>query len=143
MDTIVKIITNREDYDIRDSAENALTIEETIEILKYLPPKAKIVFSNDNGYTFACAVLGTFYYDGEPLVSRDYAKAFNYLSKAAADSRNIGNDGLLAEVYKKLGACYRFGRGTEVDQSLASYYTEQAAKYGDQGSVDAVKMLRR
>ena len=99
--------------------------------------------SADNGYTFACAVLGTFYYDGEPLVSRDYAKAFNYLSKAAADSRNIGNDGLLAEVYKKLGACYRFGRGTEVDQSLASYYTEQAAKYGDQGSVDAVKMLRR
>ena len=51
MDTIVKVITNREDYDIRDSAENALTIEETIEILKYLPPKAKIVFSNDNGYT--------------------------------------------------------------------------------------------
>ena len=53
MDTIVKVITKREDYDIRDSAENALTIEETIEILKYLPPKAKIVFSNDNGYTFA------------------------------------------------------------------------------------------
>ena len=60
MDTIIKVITNREDYDIRDSAENALTIEETIEILKYLPPKAKIVFSNDNGYTFAPVRRGTF-----------------------------------------------------------------------------------
>ena len=60
MDTIVKVITNREDYDIRDSAENALTIEETIEILKYLPPKAKIVFSSDNGYTFAPVRRSTF-----------------------------------------------------------------------------------
>ena len=60
MDTIVKVITKREDYDIRDSAENALTIEETIEILKYLPPKAKIVFSNDNGYTFAPVRQSTF-----------------------------------------------------------------------------------
>ena len=34
MDTIVKVITTREDYDVRDSAENALTIEEVIEYEK-------------------------------------------------------------------------------------------------------------
>ena len=73
---------------------------------------------------------------------RNYNKAFKYLSVAEKDASSI-NEGLLADVYRKIGACYRFGRGTEVDQSLASYYTEQAAKYGDKGSLDAVKMLRR
>ena len=49
---------------------------------------------------------------------------------------------LQAEVYKDLGACYRFGRGTTVDHGLASYFTEKAAELGDTGSFDAVKMLR-
>lgn len=60
MDTIVKVITTKEDYDIRDSAENALTIEEVIEVLKYLPPKAKVVLCNDKGYTFAPVRRSTF-----------------------------------------------------------------------------------
>ena len=60
MDTIVKVITTREDYDVRDSAENALTIEEVIEVLKYLPQKAKVVLTNDNGHTFAPVRRSTF-----------------------------------------------------------------------------------
>ena len=60
MDTIVKVITTREDYDVRDSAENALTIEEVIEVLKYLPQKAKVVLCNDNGHTFAPVRRSTF-----------------------------------------------------------------------------------
>lgn len=110
--------------------------QENSKALEYMTKAA------DNGYSFACAVLGTFYYDGEPLVEKDYNKAFKYLSVAVKDASSINED-LLADVYRKIGACYRFGRGTEVDQSLASYYTEQAAKYGDKGSLDAVKMLRR
>ena len=95
----------------------------------------------DNGYTFGAAVLGTLYYSGENLVEKDYEKAFKYLSEAVKDASSINND-LLAEVYRDLGACYRFGRGTNVDHSLASYYTEQAAALGDTKSFDAVKMLR-
>lgn len=53
MDTIVKVFTTREDYDIRDSAKNALTIEEIIDVLTYLPKKAKVVLTNDYGLTFA------------------------------------------------------------------------------------------
>jgi hypothetical protein len=60
MDAIVKVITTRENYDIRDSAENALTIEEIGDILKYLPPKAKVVLCNDNGHTFAPVRRSTF-----------------------------------------------------------------------------------
>ena len=60
MDTIVKVFTTREDYDIRDSAKNALTIEEIIDVLTYLPKKAKVVLTNDNGHTFAPVRRSTF-----------------------------------------------------------------------------------
>ena len=53
METIIKVITSREDYDIRDSAESARSVEEVIDILTYLPKDAKMVFCNDNGFTFA------------------------------------------------------------------------------------------
>ena len=60
MDTIIKLITHREDYDIRDSAENALSVEQVIDILTYLPKDAKMVFCNDNGHTFAPVRRSTF-----------------------------------------------------------------------------------
>lgn len=60
MDTIVKVITHREDYDIRDSAENALSVGQIIDILTYLPKDAKMVFCNDNGHTFAPVRRSTF-----------------------------------------------------------------------------------
>ena len=110
--------------------------QENSSALEYITKAA------DGGYAFACAVLGTFYYDGEPLVEKDFNKAFKYLSRAVEEASSINND-LLSQVYRYLGACYRFGRGTEVDQSMASYYTEQAAKLGDKSSLDAVKMLRK
>lgn len=97
----------------------------------------------DEGYVFASAVLGVFYYTGEyDIVSKDYNMAFKHLYAAVQDTSDL-NEGLLLDVYKYIGACYRFGRGTEVNQSLASYYTEKAAQLGDSDSVNAVKMLRK
>ena len=96
----------------------------------------------DNGMDFAAGVLGTIYYAGHGGVQKDYDKAFQYLSQAVHSPGDFG-DNLLSEIYRDLGACYRFGRGTEVNHSMASYYTEQAAKYGDEGSVSAVKDLMR
>lgn len=112
-----------------------LLYREISTALKYMEKAA------DNGYGFAAGVLGIMYYSGSNDVSKDYNKAFKYLLQAVQDPSEM-SDGLVAEVYRNLGACYRFGRGTEVDHSLASYYTEQAAKYGDEGSFDAVKALR-
>jgi ribosomal protein L37AE/L43A len=60
MDKIIKVITSREDYDVRDSAEYALSVEQVIDILTYLPKDAKMVFCNDNGYTFAPIRRSTF-----------------------------------------------------------------------------------
>ena len=53
METIIKVNTKREDYDIRDSAECSLTVQDVIDILEFLPKDAKIVMSNNNGSTFA------------------------------------------------------------------------------------------
>ena len=95
----------------------------------------------DAGNSQSSAIVGLYYYD-DSTGKRDYNKAFKYLQDAAKNPSEV-NEGLLGNVYRNLGACYRFGRGTEVNQSLASYYTEQAAQYGDSSSLDAVKMLRK
>lgn len=52
MDSVVKFKTHRSDYDIRESMSEAITVEELIAILECYPSDAKVVFDNDNGYTF-------------------------------------------------------------------------------------------
>lgn len=110
--------------------------EEPATAIKYMTTAA------DNGMNFAAGVLGTIYYGGDNNISKDYNLAFKYLSQAIK-SPEVFKESLLSEIYRDLAACYRFGRGTEVNHSLASYYTEQAAKYGDEKSVSAVKDLMR
>lgn len=112
-----------------------IVYEEQSVALKYWTKAA------DNGSCFVCGVLGTMYYSGTKPCTKDYNKAFKYLVKAIDDMSSMSDD-LKAGIYRCLGACYRFGRGTEVNHSLASYYTERAAELGDTGSFDAVKMLR-
>ena len=98
----------------------------------------------EKGDAFASAVIGTMYYSGDPSldIEKDYKKAFYYLGYVAYVGK-LSNKELLAEVYRDLGACYRFGRGTDVNQSMASFYTEKAAELGDENSLDAVKLLRK
>ena len=52
METIVKLIPNRSEYDIRNASANSVSVAEFIEILENYPKDAKIVFDNDYGYTF-------------------------------------------------------------------------------------------
>lgn len=122
----------------------ALGVEYVVGDLLHSEPSKGMEYMRkaaDNGSTFGAAILGTVYYTGEAPFEKDYSLAFKYLSQAAQNPTALEDD-LLAEVFKNLGACYRFGRGTEVNHSLASYYTEQAASLGDTKSFDAVKMLR-
>lgn len=102
-----------------------------------------LTLSADANCGYAAAVLGTLYYSGEDLVERDYDKAFKYLSIAVNQKWEDEDEKLLALVCRDLGACYRFGRGTSVDHSYASFYTEQAAKYGDNGSSNAMEIIRK
>jgi hypothetical protein len=49
---IITLSTRRSDYSIKDAADESMTVEELIEELRYLPGDCKVVFSNDNGYTY-------------------------------------------------------------------------------------------
>lgn len=94
---------------------------------------------------YSQAILGYYYYKGEELVSiKDYNQAFMYLTKAVrnTDFESL-SDELKANIYRCLAGCYRYGRGCEADQSLASYYTEQSAKFGDLDSQRATGLLRK
>ena len=52
MERIITISTNRSHYDIKGAADESMTVEELIEELRYLPGDCKVVFKNDNGYTY-------------------------------------------------------------------------------------------
>ena len=52
MEKVVKFKTHRSNYDIRESMQYAISVSDLIEILERCPSNAKVVFDNDNGYTF-------------------------------------------------------------------------------------------
>lgn len=58
MDSVVKFKTHRSDYDIRESMNEAITVNDLIAILECYPGNAKVVFDNDNGYTFGAITGG-------------------------------------------------------------------------------------
>lgn len=98
----------------------------------------------DAGNAFASAVIGIAYYEGEEPFSKDYDAAFKYMSQAAQYIQSSEEkDEMIGQLCRNLAACYRFGRGTTVNNSLASYYTELAAQFGNEGSIDAVNLIRR
>lgn len=49
---IITIDTRRSDYSVKEAADNSMTVTELIEELRYLPGDCKVVFKNDNGYTY-------------------------------------------------------------------------------------------
>ena len=60
MGQIVTIKTSRDYYDAKECAEYSLSVAEVIDILSRCPNDAKVVFSNDNGYTYGIVDNNTF-----------------------------------------------------------------------------------
>ena len=52
MQNIVKLNVSRDTYSIREAADYSISVEELIDTLRRLNPEDKVVFSNDNGYTY-------------------------------------------------------------------------------------------
>ena len=52
MKPIVALKTNRDYYDAKECAENSMSVGEFTDMLSNYPSDSKIVFSNDNGYTY-------------------------------------------------------------------------------------------
>ena len=76
----------------------------------------------DAGILNAMTTMGKAYYSGDG-VSIDYNRAFKYLTNAVRYVEvNDSGYGWLDEGIKMLSACYRFGRGCEVNEQLADKY---------------------
>ena len=50
--TIVILETRRSHYSAKDAAEHSLTVDELISYLEQYDGDCKVIFSNDNGYTY-------------------------------------------------------------------------------------------
>lgn len=67
---IVTLNTNRSEYDIRDAASASMTVGELIDELRCnYNEDDKIVFSNDNGYTYG--YVGAGYIDAHRVETRE------------------------------------------------------------------------
>jgi len=70
MQTIVMLLTNREEYDIRDAASRSMTVRQLIDELECnYDENAKIVFSNDHGYTYG--YVGAGYIDSKRVETHE------------------------------------------------------------------------
>lgn len=84
------------------------------------------------GPSFFCAML---YYKGESYLftgvttTPDYQKAIKYMNYLIESPTTP--DDVLAETYKMLSACYRFGRGVESDEAKADEYISKASALGE------------
>ena len=79
-----------------------------------------------NGNLGGAAMLGECYYRGNG-VKQDRDQAFEWLSRAVEDEEGYINP----RAMRLLSACYRFGRGTDIDQQRANQLMEMAAEHGD------------
>lgn len=71
---IIVIDTNRSYYNVKQAADDSMTVEELIEELRYLPGDCKVVFRNDGGYTYGYLrdrYIDSEYYEPEPEEDED------------------------------------------------------------------------
>lgn len=72
----------------------------------------------ENEDSWSLAVGGMLYYDGLENISKDYNKAFRYLSKAF-EAEEI-DEGMRSNVIEYLANCYQYGRGTTRNSNKAT-----------------------
>lgn len=81
---IVTLNANRSEYDIRDAADCSMTVGELIDELKRnYNEDDKIVFSNDNGYTYGYVTEG--YIDEHNVKSREEEDLEDKMDELASD----------------------------------------------------------
>lgn len=101
-----------------------------------------MIVAAEEGIPMAMINMGIAYYKGEG-VTRDYNRAFRFLNNSVKwiESGDHGY-GWMADGMRMLSACYRYGRGTEVNKELADKYLE-IASYIDKNDREAIREALR
>ena len=88
---IVTLNTNRSEYDIRDAADCSITVGELIDELESNYNRDdKIVFSNDNGYTYG--YVGAGYIDEHTVESKEEEEAREKAEELRNDMEMLQED---------------------------------------------------
>ena len=126
MVNIVMFNTTRDTYDIRESADCSITVGELISELRNYDEDDKIVFSNDNGYTYG--IISRESLDDKLVETREEERARERreeLEGELIDARQ--------EMYDDLADLKNQYKDNEIDED--TYMTERdrvLAKYGDE-----------
>ena len=84
----------------------------------------------DAGNARAQYQLGIDYYAGN-YSEQNFKQAVTYLMKALENPTEAMVRDVKGDIYNKLAACYRFGRGVAADEAKADEYNRLAAECGD------------
>lgn len=88
---IVTLNTNRSEYDIRDAAAHSMTVRQFIDELECnYNDTDKIVFSNDNGYTYG--YIGAGYIDAHRVETREEEEERERLEDLRDDMEMLRED---------------------------------------------------
>lgn len=122
MFNIVILNTSRDTYDIRESADCSITVGELISELRNYEEDDKIVFSNDNGYTYG-------------IISRESLVETREEERARERREELEGELIDArqEMYDDLADLKSQYEDNEIDED--TYMTERdriLAKYGDE-----------
>lgn len=126
MVNIVMFNTTRDTYDIRESADCSITVGELISELRNYDEDDKIVFSNDNGYTYG--IISRESLDDKLVETREEERARERreeLEGELIDARQ--------EMYDDLADLKNQYKDNEIDED--TYMAERdrvLAKYGDE-----------
>lgn len=93
----------------------------------------------DAGLSQAAFEVATRYYNGTGETG-DFEKAVIYFKKVL-DGEEYNPNSVNAEACKKLSACYRFGRGVEINETIADEYMSRGAQLGDPDAEEIMKWL--
>ena len=105
------------------------------------PEKARELLDQalDRGSTNALVALAVLSYTGDGI-PRDFDRAFKLLTRCSQLSGIMPAE-ILSEVARNLSACYRFGRGTAVNEELADYWMEISVQNGNSEAAGARSMF--
>lgn len=81
-------------------------------------------------------MLGNLYYDGD-MTEQNFSKAFEYC-RMSVYNKDRSYDSGMGEVMHKLAACYRFGRGTTANATMANLWETLAAWFSSTQGEDAL-----
>lgn len=133
MDRVIKLSVGRDAYDVREAMKCSMSVEELIAELENYPSDAKVVFSNDGGYTYG--------YIDEYRVSESEVETFEEEKERERKEKEEEEREELEETYRDIAKelCEDLGK-TDAD---IEFCKNRLIEYANENNIDWCEVEKR